>query len=89
MITIKSPADIERMDAAGRVVEGTLNLLSRTACAGMRTSELDEIAAEYIHSCGATPSFLHYHGYPASICTSVNRQVVHGIPGKYRINIIL
>ncbi len=85
MITIKSPADIERMDAAGRVVEETLKLLARSVCAGMRTSELDEIAETYIRDCGAEPSFLHYHGYPKSICTSVNAQVVHGIPGKYRI----
>ncbi len=85
MITIKSPADIERMDAAGRVVEETLALLQKAACVGMRTVELDGIAAEYIASRGATASFLHYHGYPSSICTSVNAQVVHGIPGKYRL----
>lgn len=85
MITIKSAADVERMDAAGRIVEETLNLLARSVRAGMRTSELDEIAHAYIVSRGAEPSFLHYHGYPASICTSVNAQVVHGIPGKYRI----
>ena len=85
MITIKSPADIERMDAAGRVVEDTLRLLAKSVCVGMRTSELDEIAETYIRSRGAEPSFLHYHGYPKSICTSVNQQVVHGIPGKYRI----
>lgn len=85
MITIKSAADIEKMDAAGRVVERTLNLLAKTACPGMRTDELDEIAAEYIRSQGATASFLNYSGYPKSICTSVNQQVVHGIPGKYRL----
>lgn len=85
MITIKSPAEIERMDAAGRVVEETLRLLQKTARVGMRTSELDEIAAEYIKSRGATASFLNYRGYPASICASVNAQVVHGIPGKYRL----
>lgn len=85
MITIKSPADIERMDAAGRVVEETLNLLAKSVCVGMRTSELDELAAEYIKSRGAEASFLNYHGYPKSICTSVNAQVVHGIPGKYRV----
>lgn len=85
MITIKSAAEVARMDAAGRVVEETLNLLAKAACIGMRTIELDEIAAEYIKSCGATPSFLHYHGYPNSICASVNQQVVHGIPGKYRL----
>ena len=85
MITIKSAADIERMDAAGRVVEETLNLLSRTAAPGMRTDELNRLAEDYIRSCGAEPSFLNYSGYPKSICTSVNAQVVHGIPGKYRL----
>jgi len=84
-ITIKSAEDIEKMDAAGRIVEDTLNLLGKTACAGMRTNELDEIAAEFIKSRGATASFLHYSGYPKSICTSVNEQVVHGIPGGYRL----
>ncbi|MDO4571874.1 MAG: type I methionyl aminopeptidase [Clostridia bacterium] len=73
------------MDAAGRVVEGTLRLLARTARAGMRTDELDALAAEYIQSCGAEASFLGYAGYPKSICTSVNSQVVHGIPGRYRL----
>ncbi len=85
MITIKSAADIQRMDAAGRVVENTLKLMAQSACIGMRTSELDEIALAYIRSQGAEPSFLNYHGYPRSICTSVNAQVVHGIPGKYRL----
>jgi methionyl aminopeptidase len=84
-ITIKSAADIEKMDVAGRIVEDTLNLLAKSACVGMHTSELNEIAAEYIKGRGATASFLHYNGYPKSICTSVNEQVVHGIPGKYRI----
>ncbi len=84
-ITIKTAADIEKMDVAGRIVEDTLNLLAKSVCPGMHTKELDEIAAEYIKSRGATASFLHYNGYPKSICTSVNEQVVHGIPGKYRI----
>ncbi len=84
-ITIKSAADIEKMDAAGRIVEETLNLLSRSAEIGMTTAELDDIAAAYIRSCGAEASFLNYNGYPKSICTSVNEQVVHGIPGKYRL----
>ena len=73
------------MEAAGRIVEDTLNLLSKAACEGMRTIELDEMAAEYIKSRGATASFLNYNGYPKSICTSVNEEVVHGIPGKYRL----
>ena len=84
-ITIKSAAEIQKMDAAGRVVERTLNLLARSVQPGMTTEELDRIAAEYIRSCNAKASFLHYCGYPKSICTSVNQQVVHGIPGRYRV----
>ena len=84
-ITIKTAEDIQKMETAGRIVEDTLNLLSKAACEGMRTIELDEIAAEFIKSRGATASFLNYNGYPKSICTSVNEEVVHGIPGKYRL----
>lgn len=84
-ITIKSAADIEKMDEAGRIVEETLNLLAKSAEIGMTTQDLDDIAASYIKSRGAEASFLNYNGYPRSICTSVNEQVVHGIPGKYRL----
>ena len=84
-ITIKSAADIEKMDEAGRIVEETLNLLAKSAEIGMTTQELDDIAVSYIKSRGAEASFLNYNGYPRSICTSVNEQVVHGIPGKYRL----
>ncbi len=85
MITIKTDADLQRMDAAGRVVEETLRLLKTLARPGVTTAELDHEAERFIRSRGATPSFLHYHGYPKSICTSVNEQVVHGIPGPYRL----
>ena len=85
MITIKTPADLHLMDEAGRIVEETLRMLARTARAGMTTEELDREAEALIRSYGAEPSFLHYNGYPKSICTSVNEQVVHGIPGKYRL----
>jgi len=84
-ITIKSASDIEKMDKAGRIVEETLNLLAKSAAIGMTTQELDDIAASYIKSRGAEASFLNYNGYPRSICTSINEQVVHGIPGKYRL----
>ena len=84
-ITIKSAADIEKMDVAGRIVEDTLNLLAQSAEIGMTTAELDDIAVSFIKSRGAEASFLNYNGYPRSICTSVNEQVVHGIPGKYRL----
>ena len=84
-ITIKSASDIEKMEEAGRIVEETLNLLSKSAEIGMTTQELDDIAVSYIKSRGAEASFLNYNGYPRSICTSVNEQVVHGIPGKYHL----
>ena len=85
MITIKSPQDIERMRAAGRVVEETLLLLGRSVRVGVTTEELDRIADAYIRSQGAYPTFLNYNGYPKSVCISVNDEVVHGIPGKRRI----
>ena len=84
-ITIKTGADLRLMDEAGRVVEDTLRLLRELAAPGVTTEELDREAERYIRSRGAQPSFLHYHGYPKSICTSVNEQVVHGIPGQFRL----
>ena len=84
-LTIKSASDIEKMEEAGRIVEETLNILSKSAEIGMTTQELDDIAVSYIKSRGAEASFLNYNGYPRSICTSVNEQVVHGIPGKYHL----
>ena len=80
-VEIKTPAQIQVMRRAGLVVGETLELLSRSVRAGISTRELDAIAEDSIRSSGATPSFLGYHGFPASICTSVNDEVVHGIPG--------
>ncbi|MBQ5757297.1 MAG: type I methionyl aminopeptidase [Clostridia bacterium] len=85
MITIKSASDIEKMDVAGRIVEETLNLMGEMVRVGISTSELNHEADAFIRSKGAIPSFLNYSGYPKSICTSVNEQVVHGIPGHYRL----
>ena len=84
-ITIKTAAEILRMRAAGRVVEETLLMLADIAKPGVSTDRLDKEADAFIRSRGAIPSFLNYNGYPRSICTSVNAQVVHGIPGKYRL----
>lgn len=81
-IEIKSPDQIDLMRKAGLVVGGTLELLRGHVRAGISTAELDGIAEENIRSAGATPSFLGYHGFPASICASVNDEVVHGIPGE-------
>ena len=85
MMTIKNAADIQKMKAAGRVVEQTLELMAKLARPGTTTLALDKAADDFIRSQGAIPSFLNYNGYPKSICTSVNEQVVHGIPGSYRL----
>ena len=80
-IEIKTPEQIDGMRRAGLVVGHTLELLRGHVRAGVSTAELDRIAEEHIRGWGATPSFLGYQGFPASICVSVNDQVVHGIPG--------
>ena len=85
MITIKSVQDIEKMKAAGRVVEDTLLLLEKSVHVGITTAELNRIAEEYIRQQGAYPTCLHYNGYPKAICISVNEVVVHGIPGPRKI----
>jgi methionyl aminopeptidase len=82
MIIHKSPEEIERMRRAGRVVAATIERLQGAVRPGVTTAQLDRLAEEAIHSAGATPSFKGYRGFPASICTSVNEQVVHGIPGS-------
>jgi methionyl aminopeptidase len=85
MIIRKSELEIEAMARAGRVVADTLALLAENMRPGVTTQELDEIAEEYVRSQGGEPTFKGYHGFPASICTSPNSMVVHGIPGAYRI----
>jgi len=80
-IEIKTPSQVERMRAAGLVVGETLELLRSALRAGMTTLDLDRIAEDSIRASGATPSFKGYHGFPGSICVSVNDEVVHGIPG--------
>jgi methionyl aminopeptidase len=81
-VEIKTPEQIDAMRRAGLVVGRTLELLRGHVRAGVTTAELDGIAEDSIRSAGATPSFLGYHGFPATICTSVNDEVVHGIPGE-------
>jgi methionyl aminopeptidase len=85
MIIRKSPDEIEKMAAAGRVVVDTLALIGEHIRPGVTTAELDAAAAKYIASQGGTSPFLGYKGYPASICTSPNDMVVHGIPGPVRL----
>ncbi|MBQ1893863.1 MAG: type I methionyl aminopeptidase [Clostridia bacterium] len=83
-ITIKSPSQLEKMRVAGRLVGETLNYLETLVEVGISTYELDKEAEAFIRKHGGVPSFLNYSGYPASICTSINEVVVHGIPSKKR-----
>jgi len=82
MITIKSKEEIKIMRRAGKIVGDTLKLIEDNIRAGMTTQSLDALAYNYIVKRGAEPSFLGFDGYPASICVSIDDEVVHGIPGK-------
>ncbi|WAM34661.1 type I methionyl aminopeptidase [Caldicellulosiruptor morganii] len=85
MITIKSEAELDSMRSAGRIVANVLKELEKIIKPGITTKELDEFAEEYIIKNGGIPSFKGLYGYPASICTSINDEVVHGIPGLRRL----
>lgn len=82
MITLKNDREIEYMRQAGKVVGETLAILQECIKPGITTGELDRIAEEYIRSRNAIPSFKGYCGFPASICASINNEVVHGIPDE-------
>lgn len=84
-ITIKSAREIELMSEAGRILEIVHNEIGKALHPGMSTLDIDRLGEEVIRSYGCIPSFLDYDGYPASICVSVNDEVVHGIPDKKRI----
>ncbi|MGL5243667.1 MAG: type I methionyl aminopeptidase [Sarcina sp.] len=85
MIILKNEIEIDLMRKAGRILGETLNLLGEKVRPGITTAELDRIAEEFITKHGAKPSFKGLYGFPASLCISVNEQVVHGIPGKYKL----
>jgi methionyl aminopeptidase len=85
MIQLKSEAELGLMREAGLVVGQTLELLRGAVAPGISTAELNQIAEDAIRSAGAAPSFLGYHGFPAVICTSVNDEIVHGIPAPGRV----
>ena len=85
MIELKTPGEIDVMRRAGRIVAGLLRRVSAAAKPGVRTRELDEASADYLRRAGAAPAFLHYRGYPATLCVSVNEEVVHGIPGDRKL----
>jgi methionyl aminopeptidase len=85
MIEVKTSSELQAMRAAGLVVARTLALVAEAAKPGVSTAELDEVAEQTIRDAGAVPSFKGYHGFPASICASVNEQIVHGIPSKSQV----
>ena len=84
-ISIKSAREIQLMTEAGKILEIVHNELAKALRPGMSTKEIDRLGEEIIRSYGCVPSFLNYNGYPASICVSVNDEVVHGIPTHKRI----
>jgi methionyl aminopeptidase len=84
-IQIKSAAQLAAMAEAGEVVAGALAAAAAAVKVGISTADLDAVAAEQIRAAGATPSFLGYHGFPATTCVCVNDEVVHGIPSPARL----
>jgi methionyl aminopeptidase len=84
-IQIKTPEQIDLMRGAGLVVAAALAAMRDAVAPGVSTGELDAIAEAVIRDAGAIPSFMGYHGFPASICASVNEQVVHGIPSAQQV----
>jgi methionyl aminopeptidase len=85
VIIKKSPEEIEKMAAAGAILVKTMNLLAGKIRQGVTTIELDQAAERFIRSQGAEPAFKGYKGFPGSICASPNSMIVHGIPGRYRL----
>ena len=85
MISIKSDHEIELLKIAGSIVYQTHQYLKPYIKEGITTLELDKLAEDFMRSKGATPSCKGYHGYPATLCTSINDEVVHGIPSKRKL----
>ncbi len=84
-VTIKTPAQLALMRGAGLVVAEALAQMTEAVAPGVSTGELDRISAKVLADAGAVPSFLGYHGFPATICASVGAEVVHGIPSEHRV----
>ena len=82
MITLKSPHEIELMRRAGKITAAARAYAQGLVRPGVTTQEINSAVEHFIRKQGAVPSFLHYNGYPASVCISVNDEIIHGIPGK-------
>ena len=85
MITIYSPEEVEKVAAAGKLTAETLSMLEKAVEPGMSTKDLDQLAEKFIRERGGIPACKGYQGFPATICTSVNEVVVHGIPSNKTI----
>ncbi len=85
MITLKTTRELTLMREAGRIAAQALLEVGKAVRPGVTTEELGRVAHEFIAACGAEPTFLHYNGFPASACISVNEEVIHGIPSKKRV----
>ena len=86
MIQLKSPREIEIMARGGQILAATVELMRKEARAGLSTADLDRIAEEFIRSHpGATPAFKGLYGFPGTLCTSINNEIVHGIPSRKRV----
>jgi methionyl aminopeptidase len=85
MIIYKSTDEVEKMRASGRITAGTIDRVVAAVRPGVSTADLDAVAEGYIRDRGAVPNFKGYRGFPASICTSLNNEIVHGIPSKRRV----
>ena len=82
MITLRSPHEIELMRRSGKITAAARALAGEMVKPGVTTQEIDNAVERFIRKQGAVPSFLHYNGFPASVCISVNDEIIHGIPGK-------
>lgn len=82
MITLKSPHEIDLMRRSGKITAAARALAGEMVKPGVTTQEINDAVERFIRKQGAVPSFLHYNGYPASACISVNDEIIHGIPGK-------
>ncbi len=82
MITVRGSDELRKLEEASRIVLETLEIVERAVVPGVTTAELDRIAEEEIRGRGGKPAFLGYRGYPKTLCTSINDEVVHGIPAK-------
>ena len=85
MVFLKSPEEVEKIYRASQIVAQTLEILGTHVKPGISTKELDKIAEEEIRKAGAVPAFIGYRGFPATLCVSVNEEIVHGIPSQRRL----